>query len=334
MEKLKKILNTKKDKLKPVYLIYGEEEYLLDKFKNKFIKKFIGENQRDFNLTFIEENKNFFIDIKKSVNTLPVGIEKRYVVARCEEHFTGKMTDDQIMIDLLQKFPETAILLIIVKGKIDGRIKVNKELRQIGEIIELKPPRYNDLDQWIKNEFKKRGKKIDNKSVKLLENMFNNKLQRLDSEIEKIVTYNYEQDLIQYNDIKNIVSKDRLLEDNVIFSFVDALSERKKGKALIILNEMIASGELPLKILGNIIWQLKMLIQVKDLKMKGKNPKKIAGVLKQHPYPVKKSYSRSDNFTSEELEIILERFLEANLEIVTGKYNNKKMALEMALLDM
>lgn len=334
MEKLKKILNKKEDELKPVYLIYGEERYLLDKFKNKFIDNFVDEKMKDFNLTFIEEDKDFFAKIRNSVNTLPAGTEKRYVVARCEDYFSSKTTVDQIMIDLLQNFPDTAILLIMVDGNIDGRIKINKELKKVGEIIDLKPPRYNDLDKWIRNEFKKRGKRIDNKSVKLLENMFNNKLQRLDSEIEKIVTYNYEQDLIRYDNMQDVVSKDRLLADNVIFSFVDALSEKKKGEALVILNEMIDSGELPLRILGNIIWQLKLLILVKDLKMKGKRPQEIAGILKQHQYPVQKSFDRSDNFSSGELEIILERFLEANLEIVTGKYNDKKMALEMALINM
>ncbi|MFW6269262.1 MAG: DNA polymerase III subunit delta, partial [Bacillota bacterium] len=195
-------------------------------------------------------------------------------------------------------------------------------------------PRYKKLDSWIVEKFKEKNKKVDKKSINLLEHMFNNKLDRLNSEIEKIVTCFPEKELINFKDIKKIISKDRLLKQNIIFDFVDALSKKEKGKAIKILNEMIEAGEIPLMILAMVTRQIRLLLSVKELKNQGNSSQKIADILNEHPYPIKKCYRFSDNFTVEELEILLERVLETNLDMVTGKYDNNKIALEMTLLEI
>ena len=335
MAVIDKILKKQKDNLKPVYLIYGSEKYLLEKFLDKFLDEFVTEEIRGFNLTFLEDDEAEFVqNLKSKVNTLPVMSEKRYIVARCNNYFTSKSSQDKDLLKLINNFPDTTILLIIVEGKIDKRIKINKNIKKIGKIAELQPPKYNDLDRWIKEKFSAYDKKVGKKAVALLEDMFNNNLQRLENEIKKIVTYNIDRDLIRYENIREVISRDRLLEDNIIFSLTDALSEKKKKKAVKILNEMINAGDSPMMILAMIVRQLRLLLQVKVLKKKGKNYKRIAKILKQHPYPIKKCYSQGDNFTEKELEKLMERFLEANHDIVTGKYKNKKMALEMALLEL
>ncbi len=336
MQNTKKIFNKSRENLKPVYLIYGEESLLLEEYVKEFIDNFIPEDVRDFNLTYIEDdNENFAKLLKNRLNTLPVMAEKRFIIASCSDYFQGKQKDDQIIINLLENFPESSILLIKVNGNIDKRIKINKIINKVGKIIEFKSPRYRNLDKWIKQEFAQKGKKVDKESVQLLEQMFNNHLQRLDSEIEKISVYNINKEEICYQDMTAVISKDRLLEDNVIFSFIDALSKRQLKEALILLNEMTEAGEYPLKILGNILWQVRLLLQVKVLKAEGNNPGKIAKILNQHPFPVEKAYKQCGIFSEEELELTLERFFQVNLDILHGNYNNDaRMALEMALMEI
>ena len=335
MGNAEKILNKTKENLNSMYLLNSEESYLRDEFIDNFIDNFVDENIRDFNLTFLDDEKDSFVDkLINAVTTLPVMANKRYVIAKTAEYFIKKSTRDERLIKLIKNIPETTILLIVPEGKIDKRIKINKVIKNRGRIVELKPPAYRELDEWIRNKFNEEGKKIDSEGIKLLEKMFNNKLQRLNSEIKKIITFCSEKKLIDYEDIKKVISKDRLLKDNVVFDFIDALGEKNTARALKILNEMIEVGEIPFKILGNIIWQLKLLLQVKALKKCGQKPGKIASTLSQHPYPVKKTYKKCVNFEEKELELILERFLQANLEMTTGKYKDAKIPLEMAIMDI
>lgn len=333
MNNLEKIFNVTEDKLKPVYLIYGEDSYLLHDCKKKFIERYISDEIRDFNYTFLDDEvEDFLATLKNQVNTPPFMADKRYIIARTSGYFTEKNGRNSLLIKLLQNFPETTVLLIIVEGKVDQRLKVVEEVKKIGEVINLKPPKYKELDKWIVNQFKIRGKIVDAGSVKLLEQMFNNELELLNSEIEKIITYKYDEKRITLRDVKEIISKDKLIEDNIIFSLTDALISKQKGRAVNILNEMIQQGALPLRILGTIIWQLRLFLSVKVLKREGKDPVAIAKILKSHQYPVKKCYHLSNNFTEEEMELMLERFLQANLHIVTGKYD-ARMALELAILE-
>lgn len=331
MTELDKILNKSIDELKPVYLITGEESYLLNDFKEKYIKKFIENQAGDFNFTFLEEVENFPAILKNQVNTPPFMADKRYIIARTTEYFTMKHEDDQLLINLFKNFPDTTILIILVDGKIKRNLKVIQELNKIGEIIEIAAPRYAELDKWIINQFAKRGKSVDEQGIRLLEQTFNNNLQMLESEIEKITLFKSDEEKIGLNDIQGIISKDKLIEDTLVFSLTDALVAKKPGLAIVVLNELLLSGAIPLKILGTIVWQIKLFLSVKILKARGKNPLDISRRLKVHQYPVKKCYGKTDNFTVDELEIMLERFLEANHNIVTGKYQ-PEIALEMAIL--
>ncbi|AZO94990.1 DNA polymerase III subunit delta [Iocasia frigidifontis] len=331
MKDIKEILNKSIDELKPIYLIYSEEIYLLNKFKEAFTKKYIPDEIKDFNLTVIKNTENLPVLVKNQANTPPFMTEKRFIIIEPGEYFKNKNSEDRFLIELFNNFPQTTQLLFLINGKIDKRLKVVKEIKKNGEIIELESPKYKQLDKWIEREFARYNKKIDKRSINMLENMFQNNLQLLENEIGKIVLYKHDEEKINYNDISNIISKDRLLEDNLIFAFTDAIIGRNNGKAITILNEMLNDGAVPLKILSTVIWQLRLLLSVKELKKKGKDIRDISRILKVHQYPVKKCYSKADVFTDEELEIMLERFMETNYQIVTGKYE-AALALEMAIV--
>ena len=335
MSQIKNILNKNLTELKSIYLVYSKEKYLLENFIEKFELKFISEEVRDFNLSFLDDDDPDFV--KKLISnskTLPTFTEKRFIIANCKNYFVKKSSEDNKLISLFDNFPETTILIILVEGKIDKRIKLNKTIKKEGKIIELNPPKYNNLDKWIEDKFKENKKNIDKRGIKLLEEMFDNNLRLLENEIEKIVSCYFDKKYINLEDIKKIISRDKTMRENTIFSLTDALSERDKERALIIFNEMIKNGENSLMILSMIARQLRLLIQVKELKEKGYRHKKIASILNEHPYPIKKCFYQGDNFNSEELEVLLERFLEANVDILTGKYNDKKVALEMAMLNI
>lgn len=336
MNEIDKIIKKPFNKLASVYLIYGEDDLLLNQFQNKF-KEFFAKNNfmSSFNISFLaDDQEDFVFKLKNYLMTLPVNADKRLVIASCENYFLQKNEADSILKNLFSNFPDSSILLIKVKGKIDRRLSLNKAVGKIGRIINLQPPRFQDLDKWILNSFRKKEKSIDKKSVKLLEHMFNNNLERLHTEIDKITTCFIDKNEIRYSDIIKIVSRDRLLKDDIIFTFLDAFSKRDRVQSLKILNEMLYAGEYPLKILTMITRQLRLLISIKELKNMNYRPDKIAKILKEHPYPVKKCYNFCDNFSKEELFTFMERALEANYAIVSGKYSQDQMALEMILFKM
>lgn len=331
MKRLKNILKRSLEELKPLYIISSSDRFILNDFKNKFIDRFIAEEIRDFNYTYLEEGDKFPAVLKNQANTPPVMSSRRFIIARTVDYFTAKQKKEELIVKLFNNFPETTIMIILVDGKANGKLKIVKEAKKIGSVINVSAPKYNQLDKWIKIKFDKKGKKIDKKGINFLERMFNNNLQLLGSEIEKICLYKYHSQKIYLEDILEIVSRDRLIEDDLVFSLTDALIAREPGKAVSILKQMIRGGTMPLMLLGTIAWQIKLLLMVKVLKQKGKNPSEIARIIKSHPYPVKKCYSKTNSFSEAELEVMLENLLEANVNIISGRFD-PELALEMAIV--
>ena len=322
----------KEKKPKKVYYIYAENSYLRNKFKKEFIAKFVPEEIRDFNLSYVNYGDEYFKRLKNAVQTPPMGAEKRFIISHLEEGDSLNKGEKEKLLEIFENINQSSTLVFLTANKIDKRKKFYLTLKEVVEYLEFDTPRYRDLDKWIINHFKEYNKKIDKKSLKMLENMFSNKLEILNSEIEKIVTRYPEKEKISYYDIKEIISREKFIEDEEIFNFLDLIGDKKTAQALLTLKEMLNKGVYPLYLLTMLKNQIELLMQVKIYSQYTNNNKKIASKLGKHPYPVKKAMQRSRNFTQKELEKILEEILRANYHFLTGYYPDQNTALEMIII--
>jgi DNA polymerase-3 subunit delta len=322
----------KEKEAEKLYYIYAENSYLRNKFKEEFIAKFVPEAIRDFNLSYVNPGDEYLKRLSNAVQTPPMGAEKRFVISHFDQDDSLNKDEKKRLLEIFKGIDQSSSLVFITANKVDKRRKFYLTLNKIAKYQEFETPRYRDLDQWIVSRFKENNKKIDSKSVKMLENMFSNKLEILNSEIEKIVTRYPKKQRISYSDLRNIISREKFLEDEEIFSFLDLIGDKKTDQALLSLKEMLNKGVYPLYLLTMLKNQIELLMQVKFYSQYTQNNRKIAKKLGKHPYPVKKALQRSRNFTQKELEKILEEILRANYHFLTGYYPDQNTALEMIII--
>ena len=322
----------KENEAKKLYYIYAGNSYLRNKFKDKFISKFVPEETRDFNLSLVNPGEDYLNRLSSAVQTPPMGAEKRFIISNFAEGDSLNKEEKKRLLDIFKNIDKSASLVFLTANKVDKRKKFFLTLKKIGEYKEFKTPRYRDLDKWIKSRFRNYNKRIDKKSVKILENMFSNKLQILNSEIEKIITRYPEKEKISYYDIKDIISREKFIEDEEIFNFLDLIGDKKTAEALLSLKEMLNRGVYPLYLLTMLKNQIELLMKVKFYGQYTHSNKKIAKKINKHPYPVKKAMQRSKNFSQKELENILEEVLIANYHFLTGYYPDQNTALEMIII--
>jgi len=330
--KVDKILNSKIDKINNLYIVYSTEEYLLDKFEKEFKDNFINKEDEDFNLTYIRREEDVFKNIANKGLTLPLMAKKRFIIVKAGNIFKANIPSFDLFKRFAKKIPDTTVLIIFVNEDISKNKRLKKIKKQT-EVIHIKAPKYKDLNKWIKKQFEKRDKKIDYRGIRLLEKMFNNNLQQLDSEINKICTFINNKDIVEVSDIKNVITKDRRLKENTIFEFLDSISKKQKDKSIYLFHQMIANGEIPQIIFTMISRRIKLMLIIKDLKRQGINHKKIANKIDEHPYPVKKIYGYVDSFTFEELEKMLDKFLKADIDYKTGN-NTVENAIQKAIISI
>ena len=319
-------------KAEKLYYIFAENSYLRDKFKEEFIDKFVPEAVRDFNLSYVNPGDDYLKRLSNAVQTPPMGAEKRFVISNFDQDASFNKEEKKKLLEIFKNIDQSATLVFLTNNKVDKRKKFYLTLKEIAEYQEFETPRYRDLDQWIISRFRENNKKIDSRSVKMLENMFSNKLEILNSEIEKIVTRYPDKEKISYYDLKNIISREKFLEDEEIFNFLDLIGDKKTDQALLSLKEMLNKGVYPLYLLTMLKNQIELLMQVKFYSQYTQDNRKIAKKMGKHPYPVKKALQRSRNFTQKELEKILEEILRANYHFLTGYYPDQNTALEMIII--
>jgi DNA polymerase-3 subunit delta len=88
-------------------------------------------------------------------------------------------------------------------------------------------------------------------------------LQRLRTEIEKLLTYAGTRRLITRQDIATMVVSEK---GTTVWALADLLAQRQAGKALEFLNRLLRDGDEPLMILGAIIWMYRKLIEASEIK--------------------------------------------------------------------
>lgn len=322
----------KEQKAKKIYYIYAENSYLRNKFKEKFIAKFVPEEIRDFNLSVVDPGDEYLKRLQNTVQTPPMGAKKRFIISHFEKGENLNKAEKEKLLDIFKNINKSSTLVFLTANKIDKRKKFYLSLKELVKYQEFTTPRYRDLDKWITSHFQKHSKRIDKKGRRMLENMFSNKLEILNSEIEKIVTRYPEKEKISYHDLQKIISREKFIEDEEIFNFLDLIGDKKTDQALLSLKEMLNKGVYPLYLLTMLKNQIELLMQVKFYSQYTKSNKKIASKLSKHPYPVKKAMQRSRNFTQKELEKILEEILRANYHFLTGYYPDQNTALEMIII--
>ena len=322
--------------LENIYLLFGEENLLINEFIDRFIDKFVAEQLKDFNLSFVNDsNKEEFISkLINSVNQLPFNAEKRVVVVDSSRVFSRQFRKEEKekLEDLLADFPSTSIMLFKAQHGPDKRTKLYRLFKERGEILEFDSLRSTKLDKWIKKRVAAVDKKINSQAIEFLKESFGNDLQRLDIELDKLITFMGQDEEITLAKAKAVISQDRLLAENIIFDFVDAIGTQDSSQALKLLNDMLAEGQSEIGLLMMIVRQIRLMLQVKSLQRQGYSLKKMASRLQEHPYPVEKCLKQSRNFSTLELKKAMQLLFATNLNLVTGA--DKKLELELLIMKL
>ncbi|MEC9488558.1 MAG: DNA polymerase III subunit delta [Halanaerobium sp.] len=323
------ILPKEVGQLKSLYLLYGEESFLLEEFLHKFTEKFVDKILPDFNYTHLKGDDRW-PEVLQMVQTPPVMAPKRIIIFQADALLKQK---GEMKVDFLAYIPSSSVLVIYSLQLPDKRLKLYRTIKKHGEIIEFKKLKYQDVEGWIRQQFARRGKRISRGGISLLKNSFNRNLQRLEQEIEKVSLYCGDKEEVERSDLVRIISRDLYLKDNLIFDLVDSAGNQQLQEGLRILTDMNESGESMMGILSMLARQFRLLLLCKELKGRGISSARAAARLGEHPYPVKKCYSQTDNFSSNQLVTALEILLQANIDIISGRFSDF-LALEIALIKL
>jgi DNA polymerase-3 subunit delta len=320
---LKKLAtDIKNNQFENAYLICGEEEYLKLNYKNQMIKAIVGDDTMNLG-TY--EGKNFDVnEVIDSAETFPFFAEHRLIVMDNTGLFKS---GGEELAQYMSKIPASTIFLF-VEQDVDKRSKMYKAIKKNGYICEINRQTEKDLAIWAARILAKDNKKITNANMSYLIANVGTDMEVLSKEIEKLISYDLDKNIISKEDIDAVCIKQLNVR---IFDMVDAISVKNQKKALDCYYELIAEKEPPMRILFMVERQFNLILQAKDLSARGMNKDQIASTMGVQGFIATKSISQSVNFSVNELKSALEECVHTEELIKKGSLD-EKIGLEMLII--
>ncbi len=291
------------------YLLYGEERYLRNLYRDK-LREAIGAT--DMNLSSYTGKGTNIREVIDLAETLPFLSEYRLILLD-DTRFAKDSCEE--LADYISKIPETTVI-VMSEAEVDGRNKVFKTADQLGYAIKFDKQDEKTLTTWILSKCKKEGKQITSGAVKQLFLMCGDDMVALSSELEKLFSYTYEREGITAEDVEAICSK--RTEANV-FEMVENVSRARLQEALGIYYEMLSAKESGMRILRLLCRQFNQMLQIKMLTEDGNAASVIAKKCNLKPFVVNKLIDIGRRFTKEALKSAIEECLELEEAVKSNK---------------
>jgi len=327
----------------PAYLFYGEEVYLREQAVARFRELLLPAGMAEWNLDLVDGEEITPREIVFRAEMLPFLSQKRLVVVKNAPFFkTGRRSGEgtaeetkvsgkeAVLLDYLANPLPSTCLIFTADETVDKRKKIFRVLKEVGQAIEFTFLRRPDLARWLAKRAGRDGKRFAPEAVDALLAVAGSSLQALAGEVEKLVNYTGNRELITVEDIRQVVAC--RAEEN-IFAVVDAIAGRQCRAALNGIRELLAAGEPPQRILSMVGRQFRLILLVRELSQEGYQDKDLAGQLKLHPYAARKALGQSRNFDRPFLEQVLEELLNIDTFVKTGRQEFYP-AMEMLLLKL
>jgi DNA polymerase-3 subunit delta len=220
--------------------------------------------------------------------------------------------------------------LMLLGKKLGARERLLAAAKKSGEVHNFEQPTGKALVRWVVGHAKELGLDLpEDVAHGLIERCSGDK-QRLASEAEKLALYVSDRPASE-EDV------DALCPPNVqsnIFAFVDALAAGDRAETLELLEDLISTGEPPLRVAYMVRRQFRLVARARALFARGASQGEAARELKVPPFVARKLEEQARGLSDEALEEALSLVLTLEHGLKGGSDLGDELQVELAVLKL
>ncbi len=319
--------NLAQGKLSPVYLLYGEEGYLIEETVRRIEQLVFGNGVRDFNYQLFYGEDAPPSDIINAAHTMPMMAKYRLIVVKHVERM--KVAQLNKLTAYAAK-PSTTAILILSGDNPDHKKAWPKGLSANCVAVRFYPLYDRDAVAWIQTKVREEGYRISHEAARGLLELSGNDLATLANQLEKLFAYTTRQKNISLEEVELVVGSVR---QHNIFELVEAIGSKKLERALHILAKILAQGEPPTLVMALISRQLRRIWRAKCMLKQGVSWDKIGPKLGVPRFFLKNFSSQVEGFSLAELQAAFHNLLATDIKLKTGT-QWPRLSLEFLLLKL
>lgn len=315
--KLKKQL--KEGILAPLYVFYGEEDYLREMYVNR-VKDCVPDGGfPDFNHIKIEGRDVAFSEYDDAWESFPMMTEKKLIHIKDSGIFQLKSGKDEASTEekkefWTEKFKRISddTVVIFDETAVDKRSALYKAAAKVGTVVEFTYLSEADLVTWVVKQFLNAKKKISKENAYYLITICDRGLANINNEIKKLIDFCDEE--IYKTDIDRVVSKSM---EVIVFELTDAIMLGNTQKAMETLADLKTVKENVFTLIYLMLSTFEKMLRVKL--MNGAPQAEIASEIGVSLFVARKYINSAKGFSEDSLVWMLRRVAEIDLAIKEGR---------------
>ena len=231
--------------LKPIYYLFGEEEFYLDQLLGKF-SSIIPPEQKDFNFDLLYGQDVTPAQALSIARSFPMMAEKRVLIVRNFLQLNKGGGEDgsprghiNDFIQYIENPNPTTLLVCFDEKKPAGNTNIGKALKKDKKVGFYEFERMSDylipdwVIDWVRSNH---SKNIEPAAAQLLAQFVGNNLQLLSTEIDKVCTFVDTSDTVTEADVKKIIGSYR---EFTAIELKEAIVARNMEQSLYISEQML-----------------------------------------------------------------------------------------------
>ena len=283
---------------KQAYLLFGEEAYLRQQYKDKLIQA-LNPDGDTMNFTRYEGKG---IEVREMIDlceTMPFFAEIRVILVENSGFFKNKCEE---LADYMKSLPDY-IRMVFVEEEVDKRSRMYKAVKACGRITEFARQDEKSLMRWAAGILGREGRKIRTSDMELFLTKTGTDMGNIRMELEKLITYTQGRDIVTAEDIEA----------------VRAVTERNQKRALELYYDLLTLKEPPMRILFLLAKQFHQLFLAKKMSEEGVAQPEIASRLGVPSFVARNISACARSYSAAELQKAEEDFVEAEEAVKTGR---------------
>jgi DNA polymerase-3 subunit delta len=243
----------------PLQLIAGGRDfdgYLAEAALEKILDQAIGKDRSEALQNFRGEESSW-AQVLDAARTRSLFAPKKALVVRQAEALRGE--DEGIFAYL--KDPTPGVTLVLVAAKADKRKALWKKLFEAASVTLAEPLRGARLKGYVRDELKRRKLALGDEAMQALIERVGADLRRLIGEIDKLQAY-AEGERLSADEVAKVLGRGFA---RPLYELSDAFCERRRRKALELLEQALDDAEAPLRILATLHRGLRELRKLRAL---------------------------------------------------------------------
>ncbi|SRR5579883_486795 len=342
----------KKRKVDPVWVLFGEEEFLRSELLHEAPAIFVpDEATRSFNCDVLYGPETTLEQVLSLARSYPMMAERRLVVVREAERIlrakpagSGKSrkksgaNEDPLLQYLDNPNPDCILIFDLEKFGPKNQSPF-KELAEKATVVEFAIFKEGDVVEWLRERASHLGKNLSAEAARLMTAYLGTALRTHANELEKLISFTAGKsgagaNNITPNDVEQVVGVSR---ENNVFELTKAIGSGNKVSAVSIALKLLGQGKDQRQFLFIMVARfLEQLTIARELAAKGENERAIAEALELRggaAYFAKEIIQQARRYPKERLDHALQALVNAELA-TRGPNVNDELIVESLVLNV